>query len=202
MWCFSHQIGTLRRYFTGSFGHYATMTDEAILSELLHTEMLLHPRIRDVVERFVESRFHRPVIGVHVRFMDRRSRIEHFFGAIDRAKQRARDGMIFLATDNKEAERRIRERYGDVFVTEKWFPSSGVSMHQNPECPDRLNNAIEALVDMYLLAACDYLVYPGSSTFSQISALVSDMPRGNIYDIERYDLRIRLKRFVRGLVTR
>ena len=107
------------------------------------------------------------------------------------------EAVIFLATDNREAQQLVEKRYPKVIATEKWFPTTGIEMHQNPECPDRLNNAIEALLDMYLLAECDYLVFPSSSTFSYISSLYTSMPRANIIDVERRDPIVRVVKFAR-----
>jgi hypothetical protein len=132
--------------------------------------------------------------------MDRKTSLKDFLRHVDKLHAKKPQATIFLATDNKEAEDQIRARYPKVVTTPKWFPEGGISMHQNPECPDRTNNAVEALIDMYLLAECDYLVFPGSSTFSKIASLISTMPRANAIDIERYSPRIRIKRFVKALV--
>jgi hypothetical protein len=73
-------------------------------------------------------------------------------------------------------------------------------MHLSEHCPDRLQNAIDALIDMYTLAKCQYLVFASSSTFSYISSLSSTMPGSNIIDIERNDPIIRLKKIARKFV--
>ena len=124
--------------------------------------------------------------------------ISPFFMEVDRLIKTLPDPVIFLATDSPEAQRMMQERYDKVISTEKWFPTPGNEMHQNPECPDRLTSAIEALIDMYLLSQCNYLVFPSSSTFSYISSLYTNMPRGHIVDVERSDPVIRIIKLTRS----
>lgn len=197
---FSHRIPTLRRHFHGEFSHLASRTDEQILAEMLRDFLTPRPEIRSHVTKWRDRNFDRGrMIGVHVRFMERRTSIDWFFRDVDKIAETIKDPIIFLATDNKDAENAFRNRYKTVIATEKWFPVTGISMHQNPECPDKLKNAIEALTDMYLLAECDYLVFPGSSTFSYISSLVTDMTPDRIFDVERRDLLIQAKKLARRL---
>ena len=58
-------------------------------------------------------------------------------------------------------------------------------MHSNLECPDRMENGIEALVDMYLLAACDYLVVDEHSSFSYVASLLTNAPDSNVFNVQR-----------------
>ncbi len=199
MWCFSHQIGRLRRHFKGPFERYAAMSDREVLGDLLRNDMRLHPDIEQHVDAFAREHFGPATIGVHVRFMDRKSNVGQFTRHIDRLTRQRPDAVVLLCTDNPDVERHFRERYDKIIMTQKWMPAGGASLHQNPECPSRLQNGVEALIDMYLLARCDYLVYPGSSTFSQISSLVSSMPAAHVIDIERFDLIKRLKKAVKAV---
>ena len=85
--------------------------------------------------------------------------------------------VIFLATDNQAVEREFRGRYEQVVVTEKWFPPAGVPIHRNNLAERRpLENAREALVELYLLGECDALVYGSTSTFSVLANLISKAP--------------------------
>ncbi|MHA6720022.1 nodulation protein NodZ [Sphingomonas sp. RS6] len=199
-WSYTQHIKLLRPHFKGQWADWARLSDDQVIARVLQQHIVLSDAIRAKVDAFKAAEFAGEVIGVHVRYMDRKTSIRDFLRHIDRLHKQKPDALIFLATDNKDAETMIRGRYPKVVTTPKWFPEGGVSMHQNPECPDRLNNAVEALVDMYLLAECDYLIFPGSSTFSKIASLISHMPRGHVIDIERYSPRIRLKQFIKSLV--
>jgi hypothetical protein len=208
MWSYTQLIRRARKYFRGDFATLANKSDDSILTELLRTSLLPRPEIHARIKKWQAEHFGSgPVVGVHIRFMDTklpnvpfvnlRTSIDSFFAAIDEIMVKAPEAVIFLATDNREAQHLVEKRYPKVIVTEKWFPTTGIEMHQNPECPDRLNNAIEAIVDMYLLAECDYLVFPSSSTFSYISSLYTSMPRANIIDVELRDPVVRLVKLAR-----
>ncbi len=199
-WSYTQHIKLLRKHFTGAWAEWARLSDEQIIARVLQRHILLSAGIRAQVDAFKAANLPGEIIGVHVRYMDRKASIHDFLKHIDKLHAKRPDAVVFLATDNKEAEDLIRGRYPRVVTTPKWFPEGGISMHQNPECPDRTNNAIEALIDMYLLAECDYLIFPGSSTFSKIASLISKMPRAQMIDIERYNPRIRIKRFVKSLL--
>jgi hypothetical protein len=178
----------LRRHFHGQFAHLVFKSDEDILTELLHTSLILQPSIRESIDKWRSDHFGcGTVIGTHIRFpfLNRRTSIDSVFAAIDRIMHKVNDPTVFVATDKKEAEQLIEDRYSRVIHTSKWFPTTGLDLHQNQECPDKLTNAIEALLDMYLLAECNYLVFQASSTFSRVASLYSRMPRANIIDISR-----------------
>ena len=185
MWSYTQLIRRARKHFRGDFATLASKSDDSILAELLRTSLLPRIEIRARVKKWQAEHFGSgPVIGVHIRFMDTklpnvpfvnsRTSIDSFFAAIDGIMTKVPKSVIFLATDNREAQHLVEKRYPRVVATEKWFPTTGTAkeMHQNDECPDRFNNAIEAIVDMYLLAECDYLVFPSSATFSYISEFV------------------------------
>lgn len=208
MWSYTQLIRRARKHFRGEFAALARKSDEAILAELLRTTLIPRPEISARIKKWKAEHFGSgPVIGVHIRFMDTkipwlpsiqlRTSLDSFFVAIDRIMAKEPQAVIFLATDNQEAQRLVEERYPKVIATEKWFPTTGHEMHQNPECTDRLNNAVEALIDMYLLSECDYLVFPSSSTFSYISSLLANIPRDRIVDVERNDPLIRIVKLAR-----
>jgi hypothetical protein len=57
-------------------------------------------------------------------------------------------------------------------------------MHRNPESPDRLMHGVEALVDLYLLASCDYLILDESSSFSYVASLITNAPNSNVFNVQ------------------
>lgn len=199
MWSFSHLIDRLRPLFRGEFAFLGPYTNDEVLRWLLQTSLALRPEIQSQVEDWFAHHLAtaRTVIGVHVRFMDRSISLHHFIRHLDRLLEKVPDATIFLATDNAKVSEQIQKDYRNVVSTAKWFPQTGISMHQNPECPDKVQNAIDALRDMYLLARCDYLVYPRSSTFSYISSLVSAASADKIVDVERFHLKTQAKRWVK-----
>ncbi|HVZ27847.1 MAG TPA: nodulation protein NodZ [Rhizomicrobium sp.] len=168
---------------------YGGKSEKQIIADIYTNRIKLHPAIQEKVEKFAADHTLREAIGLHIRYMDKKASIRDFLPRLDKIVRENPGARIFLATDNLEAERIIRKDYPRVITTPKWYPETGSSMHQNPECPDKLQNAIEALTDMYLLARCRWLIFPGRSTFSLISSLISDAPSENIYDVDRWQLK-------------
>ena len=195
MWSYNHLIPRLRKHFRGQFTWLSSKTDEEIISWLLHSEMLLHPDIAKSVEQRWRSLVSQEnIIGVHIRHTDRKLPLAPYFKAIDELLQRAPGAEMFLATDNIGVQSMVIERYKKVVYNKKWFPAEGEVMHLSKICPDRTQNAIDALLDMYMLSKCRYLVFAGSSTFSYMSSLITTSPRSDIINVEQHNPVIQFKR--------
>jgi hypothetical protein len=121
---------------------------------------------------------------VHVRYTDYQVNLFAILYRVDRLIAETPDAQIFLATDNVQIKKLFEATYPSVLSTEHWYPEPGRRLHANQACPDKLENAIEALVDIYVLAACDWVVIDSSSSFSYLVKLLSEAPVGRIYDME------------------
>jgi hypothetical protein len=199
-WYYTQRIGALRGHLRDPVYGFARLTTSQVIRKVLCERITLDESIRQRIVDFKQRCWHQTVIGLHVRYTDMRTNLAHYERALRRFLQCEPNAYIFLATDNEQISREYHERYKNVFSTPKWFPDGLSPMHQNSACPDRVLNGIEALVDMYLLADCDYLIYPSSSTFSWISRLLSNIPSEKIVDTERFNLKVNLKRYIRELV--
>ncbi|HEU5075948.1 MAG TPA: nodulation protein NodZ [Polyangiaceae bacterium] len=86
-------------------------------------------------------------------------RTDWFHERIAELQARAPERGVFLATDSPAVVEEFGARYRNFYHTEKWYPPIGSgSMHQNADCPDRFQNGVEALVDIFLLARCSSLL--------------------------------------------
>jgi hypothetical protein len=201
MWSFPHLIHKMRRHFRGSFSWLSSLSDEDIMSWLLSHHLRLHPDIATAVEkRWMTLPSRNNLIGVHVRFSDQKSNISGFYKIIDKLVATTSSANIFLATDNIKIQQDMMARYGSVTCNDKWFPAEGQAMHQSFDCPDRTQNAIDALIDMYMLAKCNYLVFSSSSSFSYMSKLIGKMPRTNALDVEASSLTT-IKRLAKKVIA-
>ena len=180
---------------------YAGLTIGAITSKALREELPLVPSIRERIDAFVSERWARRVIGVHVRYTDRTIDLGKLERAVEAQRRRMPGAVLFLATDNRRVEEEYRRKFGEVLTTPKWFPPEGAVMHQNEQCPDPVENGVQALVDMFLLARCDALVYANRSTFSEISRRLSDLPRDRVIDVDRRHPPMIAKRVIRYLTA-
>lgn len=200
-WYYTGRIRLLKRHLHNGQGGFAGLETNSIIRKVLTEQMLLREDILQLIEEFKAKHWSEKVIGVHIRHTDRKTNLAKYEKHLFRFLKRYPDAHIFLATDNRQVSQEYCKRFNKVFSTPKWFPIGMSSMHQNTNCPDKVVNGIEALVDMYLLAECDCLIYSGYSTFSLISRVLSDAQPGNVVDIERFNVKVLLKQLIRELVV-
>jgi len=200
-WYYTERIRALRKHLRDPNHGFAEQTTSQIIRKVLREQMSLHKDIRQRIAEFKAEHWHQTVIGLHIRYTDMKTNLALCERQLRRFLDCSPDAHIFLATDNRQVSDEYHKRFKNVFSTPKWFPDGVSSMHQNCICPDKVINGVEALVDMYLLADCDYLIYPGGSTFSRVSRMLSDIPPERIVDTERFNLKVRLKHCIRELVS-
>lgn len=187
MWSYIERVDYLRPNFRGEFEEFSRKSKKEILSKLLREDLNLHPRIRERVDRFKSDFLRGKTVGVHVRYTDHRARLWSILNRLNNLLKQEPELQIFLATDNIQIKKLFDGKYQGVITTQHWYPAPGLKIHQNPSCPDRLENGIEALIDLYLLAECHYLIIDTSSIFSYVAALLTNAPDSNIFNINSRD---------------
>jgi hypothetical protein len=194
-WSYNSEIYKLRPHFKGKFASLKAMSNEAILRKILRENLTLNETIKNQVNTFKKNNFGKKTIGVHIRYTDRKNPFDKYPKIINNIIDKYPQAIIFLATDNKVVELFFREMYKDIVVTaEKWYPESSERLHENWDCPDRFENCVQALVDMYLLASCNYLLCDQNSTLAFAAKLISDIPEVNVIDTSQYSLKRILKK--------
>ncbi len=196
---YSEQMQRLHRHFRGQFQELAELPAMAILLKLLREELIPRPEVRDQVAQFQRSCFGPRTVGVHARYSDYRVRFVTIIRRLNALLKRVPGLRIFLSTDNIAIKHMFEENYSDVVTTPHWYPRPGLSIHKNPDCPDPVASAIAGLVDLYLLAECDYLVVDTSSSFAYLASLLSRAPASNVVIVGTPG---RVSRRVRGVTTR
>jgi len=137
------------------------------------------------VDQFKNNFLNKKTVGVHVRFSDHRSRLWAILKKLNVLLKREPDLQIFLATDNIQIKSMFDEIYSGVITTPHyWYPTPGLTIHQNRNRPDTIESGIEALVDLYLLTECDYLIIDTSSSFSYVAKLLTKTSDSNIFNVE------------------
>lgn len=186
MWSYYAQIDELRQHFRGEFKSLRRASTTAILRDLMQEYLVLHPAIQQRVDCFRAERFNGKTVGVHVRYTDKKTRLAEIQQRLEALLQREPELQIFLATDSLKVHNLFVSRYARVVSTTKWYPTSGISMHQNPKCPDRNEEGASALVDLYLLASCDYLIVDESSSFSYLATLLTNAQAARVINVQKY----------------
>lgn len=89
----------------------------------------------------------------------------------------------------------FEESYQGVITTPHWYPTPGLRLHGDQNHPDLMESGFEALVDLYLLAECDFLIIDTSSSFSYVVTLLTEAQSSNIFNVKRGEkLPVRLRR--------
>jgi len=194
-------VDLLRPYFHGAFQELAQMTTEGILAKMLREDLLLQSEIRTRVDHFKSNRFYARTVGVHVRYSDYRVRLFAIIKQLNALLKREPDLQIFLATDNIEVKKMFEGNFRGVVSAPHWYAEPGSPIHVDRTRPDRTESAIEALIDLYLLANCDHLIFDGSSSFGWVANLLSPAAAHNKLDVDPSGHN-RKKRRLRAAVTR
>ncbi len=198
VWMCIPEVYLLKKYFKKFIPEYKGMPDDYIFRDLFRKNFILKKDIQERIDKFKKENFTgQKVIGVHIRYTDKMIKFDKFINKVSDIRKKHRDAKIFLSTDSSEVIDVFRKKFGKILFTEKWFPHKGEIMHQNHSCPDRIANGIEALVDVYLLAKCDYLIYAHCSTFGYIANILSDIPDENRFDINKKKLKEIVPKVVR-----
>lgn len=184
LWCYEHKLDTLRKHFKGKFAELGAIDNTAIFRKMLRENLILNKNIRKKVDDFKAKHFKDKVVGVHVRYTDLKPiPLDEYYSSVDKLIDRYSDAQIFLATDSRKVQSEFQKRYKNIIITDKWLPEKSEKLHGHPKCPDKIENGIKALVDMYLLAECDYLIFCWRSTFAVMSYYISDLPSTNLIDL-------------------
>lgn len=136
------------------------------------------------------------VIGVHIRYTDLKVPIEKVLLKIEQCMKGDEYHSLFLATDSAKVEKLVKKKFQHVIVSDKEFNPKNKQLHTLVHSDKKTKNATAALVDMVALSRCDALVYCSRSTFSETSRLMGSFNRRTIFDIDRYNVKVRIKRFI------
>ena len=196
--------------FAGELSHPPTTTDTQAQAQFFRDNFVVNAGVQSRVDEFIADHFTtRPVVGVHVRLTDeseacrRNPTLPAFLRAAARVLRESHATAIFLASDNRNVIDRFRFEFGadQVLTIDKWLPQAGMHLHKNPQCPDLLQSARDALVDACLLGRCDWLVGSHESAFSRLAAIFSTAPpERQLLLFPRVPLAVRLRSAVRRVL--
>ncbi len=179
---------------------FAGRSHDAVMQDYLDRYFRPVPQVVERVDA-VFDKLKKPVIGVHIRFTDRKVPLGRIIRELERLSRKMPEATVFLATDSDLAQRAILERFANVVTIEKVLPKSGAALHFSTESfTDPVEEARNALADMMALARCDWLLHSRHSTFSVTAALLGHIPDSRQVDIARFDPMIRTKQFFQARI--
>jgi hypothetical protein len=197
-WSYLPKLARLRRRMRGD-RQFAGRGLNAIVRDVLQRFFTPNARVCRAVEELFASR-RRPVIGVHIRFTDRKVPLPRIERALARLRATLPDSDIFLATDSAAAQDHITARFDRVFTIDKQLGTDGGALHYaGGAMADPLREAENAVIDMYALAACDWLIHSRHSTFSVAASLIGGIPARRQIDVDRFNAKVVAKRWFQAL---
>lgn len=185
------RIGRLRRHDP----RFRSMGNSQVAQWALAKYFRPSPRVRNEVEAIFAGRTG-PIVGVHIRYTDRKVSLDRIFVAVQRLRRKLPEVSIFLATDNASVQAAFQKRFDRVFVIDKVLGDDDNSLHEHVQLDDPLHEAENALIDMWALSRCDWLVHSRHSTFSVAAALIGSIPTSRQFDIDRLNGRVVAKRWI------
>lgn len=143
-----------------------------------------HIKLQDSLHRELETHSARlligETIGIHIRYTDNKSPLPVLLARLEHLAVLRSSAKIFLATDNAKIETRLKGMYpGRVLTIGKYMPEDGSPLHHQRQGFEAMRYA---MLDMFLLSKCDFLIYSSRSTFGYCAALMSQAPSVNIFD--------------------
>ena len=185
MWAYFEQIDILRKHFRGEFEKYRGKSTKTILGGLLRENLSLNEDIQSKVDDFTKDWQGRVTIGLHIRYSDKKSRIPTMLKKLDALVKSHPGARIFLTTDNIEVKDKILNKYPNALTTPKNYPNAGRPMHFGFKGSAPIKLGVEALIDICVLAACDYLILDESSAFAYVASMICKAPDHHIFNFQR-----------------
>lgn len=141
-----------------------------------------NPSILEKVNAFHDAFLPARTVGIHVRRTDNKSAI---FRSSDKAYLREGDRLmdrghhLFLATDNEETLAMMQKHYGDKLIS---YPKSSALKHRWPKKSFNIQDITEDLVDLWLLASCEFVTGSIESSYSRVAILLNGSPHCKAID--------------------
>lgn len=197
-WCYLPKFGRLTRHMARD-DRFRGQSLETVISDRLDRYFTPNARVRETIAA-LRARLDDPVIGVHVRYTDRKIPLAPLKAALRRELRRRPGATVFLATDNGAVQAEFAAEFPNVQYIDKRLRPDGSRLHLPSADPGTRAEAENALVDMHLLSGCDHLIYSKHSTFSVAAALIGRLPPERQTDVDRLNPKVVAKRLVQNYV--
>jgi hypothetical protein len=195
-WCYLPKFARLRRHLR-RHPVFASQSIEEIIKSYLDSHFTPNANIRNRVAAQM-AQMPGPVIGVHIRYTDRKISLEKVQHRLRHRLQQMPNANIFLATDNADVQDTIVAEFRNVFYTSKFLDKSGNRLHHPDSTIDKLAEAENALVDIWMLSQCDHLIHSRHSTFSETSAILGGLTGQRRDDVDRFNPVVLAKRLIQA----
>lgn len=157
--------------------------------EILNYHIQLQVELQNKIDTFAfQHNLSNGVIGVHIRSTDKipAASVKTVFKIISQICNNT--PSIFLATDAPEVEIEFKKKYKKVITYPKLYPSkkpADCGLHhyaiRTGDYSYAKKQLEDSIFDMYLLAKYEFLIYQKNSSFSEVSAVLKNMPEKTFF---------------------
>jgi Protein of unknown function (DUF1647) len=142
------------------------------------SELILN-KVRDFKQTYFNH-----TIGMHMRRTDKTQAIieapdELYFQ--EAAKLIDSGRTIFLATDNRETEKMMCDKYGDKIIV---YPKNPKLVRRWPRKGFNFAETVDDLVDLFLLASCEFVIGARASTYSVFASMYNGSPECQLFKLK------------------
>jgi hypothetical protein len=174
---------------------FAGRAHSEIISEYLTRYFTPNDRVSSEVDKMA-AQLGQPNIGVHIRYTDRKIPLHRIKDALRKRLEQTPNAAVFLATDNGEVQAEMGAEFEGIHHIPKFLPEDGARLHWPTSEIEKVQEAENALIDMWLLGRCDHLIYSRHSTFSVTSSYLGKMTAAQMNDVDRYSPKVVAKRLI------
>lgn len=197
-WSYLPKFGRLARHLHRD-PRFSNRLQQDIISEYLERYFTPNDRVLSEVDK-INTEFGTPKIGVHIRYTDLKIPLHRIKKALRKRLRTTPNATVFLATDNAQIQAEMAAEFKGIRHITKHLPKDGTRLHWPTSDIEKLQEAENALIDMWLLSRCDHLIYSRHSTFSVTSSYLGRMQPEQMDDVDRFSPRIVAKRFIQSYV--
>jgi hypothetical protein len=151
------------------------------IQQIVRKYLSLAPDLQKECQAFISSKFHQPMLGVHIRAANEPKAASKFSSkkiirnTVQKLLNTRRFTGIFLSTDHLPTQQWFLRDFPGTVVRNKPFPKDGSPLHLTDFGQARLEQSQDAIIDMWLLSSCQAIVHPGNSSFSLCSSYFSNL---------------------------
>ncbi len=176
--------------FNYKIGCFLSEEDRNSIYRLIQKYVVIKKDIRAEYDELARTYADRPYVAVHRRATDHYMHgeivdVQHFFRALDDARQRLGIPHVYLATDDLVTLEQFKEHYGSdlIYIPHFVRVTGDKGIHAHPQITDKKRVLKEALFEGLLLAGASYLV----KTYSNLSMFAICMNRDLPYvDVDKH----------------
>lgn len=197
-WCYLPKFGRLTGHMRRDPQFRGRPLHE-VIGAYLKRYFTPNERVRTAVAE-MKAQLPDPVIGVHVRYTDRKIPLAPLKAALRRRLAEQPAATVFLATDNGAVQQEFAAEFPDIRFIDKLLRPDGSRLHVPSADAATTREAENALIDMHLLALSDHLIYSKHSTFSLTAAEIGNIPPARQDDVDRLNAKIVAKRLIQNYI--